>query len=110
MYQRHCSAGGCWLQLSHSYQHYLWPPVPVGGVSLHQVRQDPRQGSFYVEGLSQVPCGTLAAAVDVISAAMSWRHTRSHKLNNYSSRSHCLITLAIRRQEPGEGDEAGLRR
>jgi hypothetical protein len=54
----------------------------------------------------------------VLSDALASRHTRAHKLNSYSSRSHCLVTLTVRSQEvggsPGQelmsGVKGGMRR
>lgn len=63
------------------------------------MRQDPRTEAFYVEGLTHVPAQTPSRALRVLFEALSWRHTRAHKLNSYSSRSHCLITLTVSSSE-----------
>jgi hypothetical protein len=49
--------------------------------------------SFYVEDLTVLPCASARAAGCALSRAMAWRHTRAHKLNEHSSRSHCIVTL-----------------
>ncbi|MEW5320487.1 MAG: hypothetical protein WDW38_011556 [Sanguina aurantia] len=75
--------------------------------TLH-VRKDAR-GGFQVGGLTQLSCPGAASASRYIQRAMVHRHTRSHKLNEYSSRSHCLTTFVFASQEllqQGEG-EAG---
>lgn len=59
-----------------------------------QVRQDPRDG-FYVEGLQRLPCASARSALAAMSSALAWRHTRAHRLNASSSRSHCLVTLTL---------------
>lgn len=64
-----------------------------------QVRKDPRTEAFYVDGLMHAPAQTAGRALRVLSEAMSYRHTRAHKLNSYSSRSHCLITMTISSQD-----------
>eukprot|EP00798_Chlamydomonas_sp_ICE-L_P011646 gene11646-34355_t len=71
------------------------------------VRQDQRDG-FQVVGLNQVACPSEPAAITQLSRALKHRHTRSHKLNNYSSRSHCLITFVFASKEKGvtSGGEA----
>lgn len=35
----------------------------------------------------------------VLSKAMQYRHTRSHRLNDHSSRSHCVVTLEFHSKE-----------
>jgi hypothetical protein len=81
------------------------------------VRLDPRSDAFYVEGLTHAPAHTPGRALRVLSKALSWRHTRAHKLNSYSSRSHCLVTLTISSQDVGspgqelmQGVQSGMRR
>jgi hypothetical protein len=67
-----------------------------------QVRQD-GQERFYVDGLTQARCPTAAVALKHIGRGLTWRHTRAHKLNQHSSRSHCLITLELNIREVGPG-------
>lgn len=70
-----------------------------------QVRLDPRTDAFYVEGLTHAPAQTPGRALRVLSDALAWRHTRAHKLNSYSSRSHCLVTLTVSSEDvvsPGQ--------
>lgn len=84
-----------------------------------QVRKDPRTEAFCVDGLTQAPAQTPGRALRVLSEALSYRHTRAHKLNSYSSRSHCLITMTVSSQDvgrsPGQelmqgGKAGGMRR
>lgn len=42
----------------------------------------------------------------LLSKAMAYRHTRSHRLNDHSSRSHCIITLTFNVKER-DGDQPG---
>jgi len=84
--------------------------VRVVLASLSQVRQDAR-GSFGVDGLTEVPCDSAAAALRAIGHALQYRHTRAHAMNEYSSRSHCLMTFNFASRERPEGAEAkGVRR
>lgn len=73
---------------------------------LPQVRKDPRTEAFYADGLTQAPVQSAGRTLKVLAAALSWRHTRAHKLNNYSSRSHCLISLTIMSQDRQAGQDA----
>ena len=72
------------------------------------------RGGFRVEGLTQVECGSAGAALSSMSRALVHRHTRAHALNEYSSRSHCLMTFTFDSQEEGqgmaEGAQGGVRR
>jgi len=86
-------------------------------LSVLQVRQDPRTEAFYVEGLTHASAQTPARALRVLSEALAWRHTRAHKLNSYSSRSHCLVTMAVTSQDVSsagqeflQGSKGGVRR
>ncbi|GFR41524.1 hypothetical protein Agub_g2220 [Astrephomene gubernaculifera] len=78
-----------------------------------QVRKDSRDG-FAVTGLTQVACPTDTAAVRYLVRALQYRHTRSHRLNEYSSRSHCLMTFVFASREGGPegqmGAKGGIRR
>ena len=76
------------------------------------VRQNPKEG-FRVEGLSWASCPTSTSALTQMKKALSVRHTRSHKLNAYSSRSHCLITFRFESQEKAneaQGAKDGVKR
>ncbi|EFJ44812.1 kinesin-like protein [Volvox carteri f. nagariensis] len=78
-----------------------------------QVRKDSRDG-FAVTGLTQVSCPTDVSAVRYMVRALQYRHTRGHKLNEYSSRSHCLMTFVFASKERGPegqmGAKGGVRR
>jgi hypothetical protein len=65
-----------------------------------QVRQDPRTEAFYVAGLTQRRVASGQEALGAMAAALSWRHTRAHRLNAASSRSHCLMTFTVRIPAP----------
>lgn len=67
-------------------------------VCWRQVRQGKNDG-FYVEGLTQADAVSAESTLELLAAALQWRHSRSHKLNAYSSRSHCLITLTVASQD-----------
>lgn len=87
----------------------------IDGGSMHaQVRQD-ANGMFKVDGLTDTPCRSAAAALKAISFALQWRHTRAHAMNEYSSRSHCLMTFNFSSEEKAEeggeqGAKGGVRR
>ncbi len=82
--------------------------VPVGLQHVLQVRKDER-GGFRVDGLSHVECSSAGSALQAMSKALIHRHTRAHALNEYSSRSHCLMTFHFDSQEEGEGKEEGAK-
>ena len=74
-----------------------------------QVRKDVRDG-FSVMGLHEAPCPSAPSALRHMQKALQLRHTRSHRLNEYSSRSHCMMTFAFASQAkaaPGGGGEDG---
>lgn len=82
------------------------------------VRKDER-GSFRVDGLTQMTCKTAGAALKAMARALQHRHTRAHALNDYSSRSHCLMTFVFASKErvpeaggsqQQQGAAGGLRR
>lgn len=73
-----------------------------------QVRQDPRTEAFYVGGLAQARVTTPSDALSAMASALSARHTRAHRLNLYSSRSHCIMTFAVH-SEDRSGDGVGGR-
>ncbi|GIL67866.1 hypothetical protein Vafri_21146 [Volvox africanus] len=73
-----------------------------------QVRKDSRDG-FAVTGLTQVSCPTDVAAVRYMVRALQYRHTRGHRLNEYSSRSHCLMTFVFASKETGPGEQMGAK-
>ncbi len=50
-----------------------------------------------------MPCITASAALKAMQRALQLRHTRSHKLNEYSSRSHCMMTFTFSSQEKVDG-------
>lgn len=58
------------------------------------IRNDRHKG-FYVDGLTTHACDTADDAVGFHQRGLSQRQMRAHKLNEQSSRSHCLLTLHI---------------
>ena len=79
---------------------YLWHCVPL------QVRKDVRDG-FSVVGLHEAPCPSAPSALRHMQKALQLRHTRSHRLNEYSSRSHCMMTFAFASQAKAAPDGGG---
>ncbi|KAJ3044377.1 Kinesin- protein 12 [Rhizophlyctis rosea] len=64
---------------------------------------------FYVDDLIEVDCKTLDDAMGVLDEGLRNRTTRSHKLNEYSSRSHSILTVTIETPlESGEGKKVGM--
>ena len=58
-------------------------------------------------------CSNYGSAQRQMARAMQHRHTRAHRLNEYSSRSHCLMTFvfASKEKEGGvQGARGGVRR
>ncbi|GBF99065.1 kinesin [Raphidocelis subcapitata] len=69
-----------------------------------QVRQDPRSEAFYVPGLTRIPVTSPKDAVAALAAALAYRHTRAHRLNVSSSRSHCLVAFDVHSEDrSGQG-------
>jgi hypothetical protein len=73
-----------------------------------QLRQDPRNGSFYAEGLTQARAASAPEALAAMASGLARRHSRAHRLNACSSRSHCLMAFAVRSAARG-GDGTGGR-
>eukprot|EP00201_Polytomella_parva_P021985 CAMPEP_0175047166 /NCGR_PEP_ID=MMETSP0052_2-20121109/5438_1 /TAXON_ID=51329 ORGANISM="Polytomella parva, Strain SAG 63-3" /NCGR_SAMPLE_ID=MMETSP0052_2 /ASSEMBLY_ACC=CAM_ASM_000194 /LENGTH=280 /DNA_ID=CAMNT_0016310999 /DNA_START=94 /DNA_END=933 /DNA_ORIENTATION=+ len=63
-----------------------------------QVKLDAR-GGFQVENLTQLACQGPLSTLKQLQKALFRRHTRAHRLNEYSSRSHCLITFVFASRE-----------
>ncbi len=59
-------------------------------------------------------CPSDVSAVRYLVKALQYRHTRGHKLNEYSSRSHCIMTFVFASKEAGPegqtGAKGGIRR
>ncbi|QDZ18522.1 kinesin [Chloropicon primus] len=58
------------------------------------VRHHPKYG-FYVQGLTQKQCQTVADYQEVVGKAFQRRRVASHSLNERSTRSHLLITIHL---------------
>lgn len=67
-----------------------------------QVRKDERDG-FQVPELTQVQCSSATSTLSHMRRALAVRQTRSHRLNDYSSRSHCIMTFVFASQEKVDG-------
>lgn len=70
---------------------------------LLQVRKDVRDG-FQVMGLHEAACPSAPSALRHMQRALALRHTRSHRLNEYSSRSHCMMTFSFASQAKAAPD------
>ncbi|CAG9462315.1 unnamed protein product [Pedinophyceae sp. YPF-701] len=79
-------------------------PQPTG--PLH-VRHDKYRG-FYVEDLEERGVASVEDALTLMQGALLRRHSRAHKMNLHSSRSHCVMTLNIKTEqmEDQEGGES----
>ncbi|XP_041349657.1 kinesin-like protein KIF12 isoform X4 [Gigantopelta aegis] len=60
---------------------------------------------FYVENLFQVQCETLDDLMAVLEEGLRNRQTGSHGLNEFSSRSHSMLTVTIDSEYPDPDDE-----
>lgn len=65
-----------------------------------QVRRAERD-TFRCVGLTQKPCASASAAMHCMQGALHTRATRAHRLNEHSSRSHCIMTFTFASQEVG---------
>ncbi|KAG1665784.1 hypothetical protein FOA52_002879 [Chlamydomonas sp. UWO 241] len=77
-----------------------------------QVRRTERD-TFCCVGLTERPCASASAAMQCMQGALHARATRAHRLNEHSSRSHCIMTFTFASQELGgaeKGAAGGLRR
>ncbi|KAK9823453.1 hypothetical protein WJX72_002869 [[Myrmecia] bisecta] len=66
----------------------------INGSSPLAVRHNKHSG-FYVEGLQTFSCPNPSTALRHMNRALMHRHVRSHRLNQHSSRSHCIMTLHL---------------
>ncbi|CAG0890102.1 unnamed protein product [Darwinula stevensoni] len=69
-----------------------------------QVRWSKKVRGFYVENLFTVECNEIDDLVAVLEEGLSNRHVRGHNLNEFSSRSHTILTVHIT-QEQQESEE-----
>ncbi|KAL5015949.1 hypothetical protein ScPMuIL_005538 [Solemya velum] len=69
-----------------------------------QVRWSKNRG-FYVENLFLVECETVDDLMVVLEEGMRNRQTGSHGLNEFSSRSHSMLTLTIDSEQTDPDDE-----
>ena len=77
---------------------------PAGETLKGKLECDPSQGlrmrynnvdGFYVENLAVFECGTAEEALEHFQHGVQYKQMGSHKLNEKSSRSHCLFTLYL---------------
>ncbi|CAG0913345.1 unnamed protein product [Notodromas monacha] len=69
------------------------------------VRWSKRQKrGFYVENLFTVECAELDDLIAVLEEGIANRHISGHAMNEYSSRSHAMLTVHVTREEK-ENDE-----
>lgn len=81
-------------------------PSPISPTHSAQVRKDERDG-FQVPELTQVQCSSATSMLSHMRRALAVRQTRSHRLNDYSSRSHCIMTFVFASQEKADGGRGG---
>ncbi len=62
-----------------------------------QVRFDTAAGSFFVDRLAEVQCGSDSEVIRLFAKGMEMRRVAEHQLNRDSSRSHCLLTVHVDR-------------
>jgi hypothetical protein len=70
------------------------------------MRKDDREG-FRVDGLRQIDCPSAGAAMACMRRALTHRHTRAHALNEYSSRSHCMMSFTLDSQDKAHDSSGG---
>lgn len=68
--------------------------VPNSRRSALLCREHPKYG-FFVDGLELVKAQDVEATLQVVAKALGGRHTGTHKMNQRSSRSHCMLTVHI---------------
>lgn len=93
-----CTVGASYLELYNEQFNDLLNPEATN----LQLRQTPSNGIF-VEGLSQLDCESVEDAMMVFAEGTRNRKVGSHNLNKDSSRSHCMMTLHLRRSDGHPG-------
>ncbi|XP_035789987.1 kinesin-like protein KIF12 isoform X3 [Anopheles albimanus] len=67
------------------------------------VRWSKKSRGFFVENLFMVDCEELDDLLAVLEEGMRNRHVGSHLMNDYSSRSHTILTVNITSEQQAEG-------
>ncbi|XP_061516746.1 kinesin-like protein KIF12 isoform X1 [Anopheles gambiae] len=67
------------------------------------VRWSKKSRGFFVENLFTVDCEELDDLLAVLEEGMRNRHVGSHLMNDYSSRSHTILTVHITSEQQAEG-------
>ncbi|KNC98298.1 uncharacterized protein SPPG_06694 [Spizellomyces punctatus DAOM BR117] len=80
-----------YLEIYNEHVHDLLSPSTASSLT---VRYSASRG-FYVENLLVLECHALGDCVAVLQEGLRNRTTRAHQLNEYSSRSHAMMTLYI---------------
>ena len=73
------------------------------------VRFDTAAGSFFVDRLAEVQCGSDSEVIRLFAKGMEMRRVAEHQLNRDSSRSHCLLTVHIDSVQMVDGHEQQCR-
>ena len=60
-----------------------------------QVRWSKKQRGFFVENLFSIECSELDDLLAVLEEGLRNRAVASHNMNEYSSRSHTILTVYI---------------
>ncbi|GLV41877.1 Kinesin-like protein at 54D [Carabus blaptoides fortunei] len=66
------------------------------------VRWSKKARGFFVENLFTVDCEELDDLIAVLEEGMRNRSVGSHSMNDYSSRSHTILTVNIQSEQPAE--------
>lgn len=64
-----------------------------------------RKGAVIVQGLEEILVKNIEDVLNVLETASSRRQMAATKMNEHSSRSHCIFTITVRIKEPIEGGE-----
>ena len=67
-----------------------------------KIRQNPKLGSFYVEGLSKIPVSSYEEISNLMDQGTANRTVAATQMNATSSRAHTLITLQVDQIMTGE--------
>ncbi|CAK0839614.1 unnamed protein product, partial [Prorocentrum cordatum] len=98
------------LQLYQEQVYDLLNPVhagagaPAGAGRGLRLRWNPHQSAAVVENLFVFECSSAAEALGFYRAGVRSRAVASHKMNQASSRSHCILTLTVERSSTEGSD------
>ena len=88
------------------YQEQVYDLLQLSGRPLG-LRHATAEDEFFVVGLLEVQCETLADVEAVLAEGNANRSRAAHDLNQDSSRSHSLLTLHVHREPPAGGRVKG---